>query len=102
MNNITREDLERIIERVKKSENKKKAICVAGIVVAVAVIAAIAVLLYKKLTPDPDDFEDDLDDDEFFEDFEDEVEEAVEEAPAPAATEEDIFVDEEAEAKSEE
>lgn len=91
MNNITREDLERIIERVKKSESKKKVACVAGIIAAVAVIAVAAVLLYKKLTPDPDEFEDELDDDEFFTDFEDELTE--EEEP-----EEDIFVDEEAEA----
>ena len=64
MSNITRDDLERIIERIKKSENKKKAIWIGGFVAAILVVAA-AVLLYKKLTPDPDEFEDDLDDDEF-------------------------------------
>lgn len=93
MNNITREDLERIIERLKKSESKKKVCWIAGTIAAVAVIAVAAVLLYKKLTPDPDEFEDDFDDDEFFEDFEDEL---TEEEP-----EEDIFVDEEAEAAKE-
>ncbi|MCI7097991.1 MAG: hypothetical protein MR966_03555 [Lachnospiraceae bacterium] len=98
MNNITREDLERIIERLKKSESKKKICWIAGTIAAVAVIAIAAVFLYKKLTPDPDDFEDDFEDDDFFEDFDEELEEE------PAETEEDdeeedIFVDEEAEAQ---
>ena len=56
MNNITREDLERMIERVKKSESRKKVCWAAGIIAAAAVIAAVAILLYKKLTPDPDEF----------------------------------------------
>lgn len=96
MNNITREDLERIVERLKKSESKKKICWIAGTIAAVAVIAIAAVLLYRKLTPDPDDFEDDFDEDDFFEDFDEELEEE------PAETEdeeEDIFVDEEAEAQ---
>lgn len=94
MNNITREDIERIIERVKKSESRKKVCWAAGIIAAAAVIAAAAILLYKKLTPDPDEFEEDFDDDEFFEDFDEEPE-----TEEPEAEEEDIFVDEEAEAK---
>ena len=97
MNNITREDLERIVERLKKSESKKKICWIAGTIAAVAVIEIAAVFLYKKLTPDPDDFEDDFEDDDFFEDFDEELEEV------PAETEEDeeeeIFVDEEAEAQ---
>ncbi|MDD7388148.1 MAG: hypothetical protein PUG60_00545 [Lachnospiraceae bacterium] len=97
MNNITREDLERIVERLKKSESKKKVCWVAGTIAAVIVIAVTAVFLYKKLTPDPDEFEDDFDDDEFFEDFEDELKEEPE--AAEEADDEDIFVDEEAEAK---
>ena len=80
----------------EESENKKKAIWIGGFVAAILVVVA-AVLLYKKLTPDPDEFEDDLDDDEFFEDFEEEL---AEEAPAEEEVE-DIFVDEEAEAKAE-
>lgn len=92
MSNITREDIESIVNRVKKSEKKKKVLWIG---VALAVIAAVvAVFLYKKFTLD-DEFEDDLEDDEFFEDFEDELEKE------PESTVEDIFVDEEAEAKAE-
>ncbi|MGN0293075.1 MAG: hypothetical protein ACI4D3_03610 [Lachnospiraceae bacterium] len=99
MNNITREDLERIVERLKKSESKKKICWIAGTIAAVAVIAIAAVLLYKKLTPDPDEFEDDFEDDEFFEDFDEDSKEEPEAAEENKDEEEDIFVDEEAEAK---
>jgi hypothetical protein len=93
MNSITREDLERFVERIRKAE-KKRIFCVAGIIAVVAVIVTAAVLIYKKLTPDPDDFEDDLDDDDFFEDFEDDLEEEESEDE-----DEDIFEDESAEAQ---
>ena len=41
MNNITREDLERMIERVKKSESRKKVCWAAGIIAAAAVIRKV-------------------------------------------------------------
>lgn len=91
MNNITREDLERVFKKLQeKSDCKKKVLCIAGIIAAVAAVAAVAVFLYKKLSPDLDDFEDDLDDDDFFEDFDEDPDE-------DADKEEDIFVDEDAE-----
>ena len=82
---INREELERIIRSVKESENKKKICIITGIILAIAVIAAAAVLIYKKLNcyEEYDEFADD----DFFDDFEDEMEDEAEEKGSV----EDIF-----------
>ena len=94
MNGITisKEDLMKIFKERDKAECKKIGMIIGGIVLVASLIAAAAVLIYKKLNEGIDDFEDDLDDDDFFEDFEAEGTPAKEAAAekAPEATTKEV------------
>ena len=91
----------------KREEDEKKKNCilwVLAIIGAVAAVAGIAYAVYRYLTPDyledfEDDFEDDFDD--YFEDEDLEDEKETEEKAAEDK-EEEIFVDESKDTKTEE
>lgn len=102
MNRI--EDLLALIQKKEEEKHKNAILWVLAVIGAVTAVAGIAYAVYRYLTPDyledfEDDFEDDFDD--YFEDEDLEDEKETEEKAAEDK-EEEIFVDESKDTKTEE
>mgnify|MGYP004545356681 FL=1 len=102
MNRI--EDLLALMQKKEEEKHKNAILWVLAVIGAVTTVAGIAYAVYRYLTPDyledfEDDFEDDFDD--YFEDEDLEDEKETEEKAAEDK-EEEIFVDESKDKKTEE
>ena len=98
MNRI--EDLLALMQKKEEEKHKNAILWVLAVIGAVTAVAGIAYAVYRYLTPDYlEDFEDDFDD--YFEDEDLEDEKETEEKAAEDK-EEEIFVDESKDTKTEE
>lgn len=97
MNRI--EDLLALMQKKEEEKHKNAILWVLAVIGAVTAVAGIAYAVYRYLTPDYlEDFEDDFDD--YFED--EDLEDEKETEKAAEDKEEEIFVDESKDTKTEE